>query len=79
LVCTGVVHTVEDLCEATFGVVGLDWKKYVVVNPKWVRPTETGPLVGDHSKITKELGWKPKTSFEELMKMMVESDLALLR
>ena len=79
LVCTGEVHTVQDLCEATFGAVGLNWKDYVVVNPKWVRPTETGPLVGDHSKITKELGWKPKTSFEELMKMMVESDLALLR
>lgn len=79
IVCTGVVHTVQDLCESTFGAVGLDWKEHVVVNPKWVRPTETGPLVGDHSKITRELGWEPKTSFKELMKMMVESDLALLR
>ena len=79
IVCTGVVHTVQDVCEAAFGAVDLDWKKYVVINPKWVRPTETGPLVGDSSKIAKEIGWKPKTSFEELMKMMVEADLALLR
>ncbi len=78
IVSTGVVHTVEELVKEAFNVVGLNWKDYVVINQAWVRPTETGPLMGDHSKITKELGWKPKTTFEQLVKIMVESDLELL-
>lgn len=79
VVATGEIHTVQELCEEMFGFVELDWKKYVVINPKWVRPTETGPLVGDYSKIKKVLGWKPKTNFKQLVKMMVEADLARLR
>lgn len=79
VVATGVIHTIQDLCEEAFGRVGLKWQDYVVVNPKWVRPTETGPLVGDASKVTRATGWKPKTSFAKLIAMMVESDLAMLR
>lgn len=79
VVATGEVHTVKDLCETAFAVVGLDWKKYVVVNQAWVRPTETGPLVGDYAKIKKTLGWQPKTKFKDLIKMMVDADLARLR
>lgn len=79
VVATGEVHTVEEFCEAAFGLVGLDWGKYVVVNPEWVRPTETGPLVGDYSKARKILGWKPKVSFRELVEMMVKSDLETLK
>lgn len=78
VVATGEVHTIKDLCQEAFSVVGLDWQKYVVVNQKWIRPTETGPLVGDSSKIKKATGWQPKTSFKELITMMVQSDIALL-
>lgn len=79
VVATGVTHTVRDLCQEAFLTVGLDWKKYVVINKKWIRPTETGPLVGDYSKIRKTLGWKPKTNFKQLIEMMVQSDLSRLR
>ncbi|MBU1200452.1 GDP-mannose 4,6-dehydratase [Patescibacteria group bacterium] len=79
IVSTGEVRTVKQLAKEAFGAVGLNWKDHVVVNQKWIRPTETGPLMGDHSKITKELGWKPKTTFKQLVKMMVESDLKLLK
>ena len=79
VVATGVVHTVRDLCQTAFSAVGLDWQKYVVVNKRWVRPIETGPLMGDYSKIRKTLGWKLKTQFNELNAMMVQSDLSRLR
>ncbi len=79
VIATGKGHTVRDLCQTAFDYVGLNWKDYVVVNQKWVRPTETGPLIGDASKARKALGWKPKTSFKELIEMMVESDLSHLR
>lgn len=79
VVATGIVHTIKELCEEAFSSVGLNWQDYVVVNPKWVRPTETGPLVGDTTKIENATGWKAKTSFKELIKMMVDSDMANLR
>lgn len=79
VVATGETHTVRELCETAFNCAGLNWKKYVVVNKKWVRPTETGPLVGDYSKIRRTMGWKPEVKFKELIEMMVESDLAKLR
>jgi len=78
VVGTGKVHTVAELCEEAFSVVGLNWKDHVVVNQEWVRPMETGPLVADPSKILQVLGWKPKTTFKELVSMMVNSDLARL-
>lgn len=78
VVGTGKVHTVAQLCEEAFSVVGLDWEDYVVVNREWIRPMETGPLVADPSKILRVLGWKPKTTFKELISMMVNSDLARL-
>lgn len=76
VVATGEVHTVEDFCREAFSQVGLNWHDHVTVNPEWVRPTETGPLVGDYSKIKKALGWRPTTSFSQLVAMMVQSDLA---
>jgi len=79
VIATGKGHTVKDLCQTAFDYAGLNWKDYVVVNKKLVRPTETGPLVGDASKARKTLGWKPKTSFKELVETMVESDLSHLR
>jgi len=78
VVSTGEIRTVTDLCDSAFSAVGLNWKDHIVINPEWVRPTETGPLVGDYSKIKKILGWKPKTEFKQLIEMMVTSDLARL-
>ncbi len=76
IVATGEVHTVEDFCREAFAEVGLDYKDYVVTDPSFIPPVETGPLCGDYSKAKKVLGWKPKTTFTELVKIMVHSDLA---
>lgn len=77
IIATGEVHTVEELCKIAFGVVGLDYKDYVETDPSFIPPVETGPLVGDYSKAKKVLGWKPNTSFEKMIELMVHSDLAL--
>lgn len=76
VIATGEVHTVEDLCREAFMVVGLDYKNYVETDPHFIPPLETGPLCGDYSKAKKVLGWKPKTNFKELIRIMVHSDLA---
>lgn len=72
---TNTTHSVKDVCKIAFSHVGLDWEKYVVTNKKLMRPTEIKELKGDYSLAKKELGWKPKTSFEDLIKMMVDADL----
>ncbi len=72
---TGETHTVRELCELAFRYVGVDWKKYVKVDPRLVRPAEVDTLQSDPSKAKRELGWTPKTSFRELVRMMVEADL----
>jgi len=79
VVGTGETHTIRDLCEEAFSYVGLDYKKYIYVDPRFIRPTETGPLVADYSKAKKVLGWKPKTSFKELVQMLVDANLARLK
>lgn len=73
---TGEVHTVREFAEEAFKVVGLNWKDYVTTDPKFIPPTQTGPLCGDPSKAKKVLDWKPKTTFKELTKIMVHADLA---
>ena len=78
VVCTGVSRSVRDLVETAFAVVDLDPEPYVVVDPAFVRPPDPVPLVGDPSKAMAELGWQPRTSFEEMVREMVESDLAAL-
>jgi GDPmannose 4,6-dehydratase len=75
---TGQSRTIKDLCQAAFSCVGLDWRDYVVVDPRFVRPTETGPTVADGSKARRVLGWEPKTSFHDMILMMVEAHLAKL-
>lgn len=72
---TGQTHTVREFCELAFKHVGLDYNDYVVVDPAFFRPAEVDILLADSSKAQKELGWKPKVDFEELVKMMVDSDL----
>lgn len=79
VIATGETHTIKELCEEAFGYVNLDWNDHVVIDPRFVRPTETGPLIGSPEKAKKILGWTPKTNFNELIKMMVDAHLARLK
>jgi GDPmannose 4,6-dehydratase len=79
VVGTGREHSVKDLVELAFDHVGLDPERHVRHDPSRLRPAETHHLVADYSKAKRELHWEPRTSFEELVKMMVEADLELLR
>lgn len=79
VVATGETHSIKELCETAFDYVNLDWKDYVEVDNRFIRPTETGPLVGNPAKAKKILNWEPKTTFQELVKMMVDSHLARLK
>jgi GDPmannose 4,6-dehydratase len=78
VVATGETHSVRELVEAAFGCVGLDWQRYVVQDPSLVRPAEVDLLIGDASKARRVLGWKPQVNFAELVRRMVEADLAAL-
>jgi GDPmannose 4,6-dehydratase len=75
VVATGTAHTVKELVENAFGAAGLDWSKYVEIDPKFIRPAEVDLLVGNPAKAARELGWKPTVSFEKLVAMMVAADL----
>jgi GDPmannose 4,6-dehydratase len=79
VIATGESHTVREFCELAFGHVGLDYKEYVRYDPRYLRPAEVDHLCGDASKARRELNWKPKVGFHELVKMMVSSDLELAR
>lgn len=78
VISTGVSHSVRQLVETAFGHVGLDWQKYVRVDPAFLRPAEVDHLIGDSSKARRVLGWEPQVSFEQLIAMMVDADLARL-
>ena len=75
VVATGETHSVQELVEIAFRHVGLDWRDHVVVDEKYVRPAEVDLLIGDASKAREKLGWRQEVSFEELVRMMVDSDL----
>ena len=77
VLATGETYTVKDFLQEAFNVVSLDWNEYVESSQKYFRPNEVDFLLGDSTKAKKELGWKPETSFKDLVKMMVESDLLL--
>ena len=79
VVATGETHSVQELVETAFGYVGLDWHDFVVQDPRFMRPAEVDLLVGDPSKVGQVLGWEPKVTFTELIQMMVDADLALLK
>ncbi len=79
VLATGETHTVQEFVELAFKEVNLDFGEYVETSEKYLRPNEVNFLLGDSSKAQKELGWKPKTSFEDLVKMMVENDLRLAK
>jgi GDPmannose 4,6-dehydratase len=74
---TGETHTVQDFVQASFDHVGLDWRKHVVIDPKLVRPAEVDLLISNPRRAREELGWTPKVSFAELVRMMVDADVAL--
>jgi GDPmannose 4,6-dehydratase len=73
---SGESHTVREFCALAFGHVGLDWEKFVEIDPRYLRPTEVESLRSDPSRARQELGWEPEVSFEALVAGMVESDLA---
>jgi GDPmannose 4,6-dehydratase len=78
VVGTGETHSVRDLCQVAFGCLDLDWEKHVVVDPQFYRPAEVDLLVSDPGKARVELGWEPEVSFERLIQMMVNADMAHL-
>lgn len=78
VVAMGETHSVREFCEIAFEEAGLDWEKYVRVDPRFIRPAEVSALQGDSSKARKVLGWKPSVSFKDLVRMMVKSDIDLI-
>jgi GDPmannose 4,6-dehydratase len=79
VVGTGKTHSVRQLCEIAFGCVGLNWEDYVVVDPALFRPADVDLLVADATKARTVLGWRPTVSFEEMIALMVDADLRLLK
>lgn len=78
VIATGETHSVREFLEEAFGQVNLDWKDFVQVDTKYLRPTEVDLLVGDPSKAERLLGWKPRTTFKELVRLMVDADIELV-
>jgi GDPmannose 4,6-dehydratase len=78
VIATGEAHSVRELVDAAFGHVGLDPDDHVEIDPRFLRPAEVEHLIGDATKAREKLGWEPRTSFEDLVKLMVDSDLELL-
>jgi GDPmannose 4,6-dehydratase len=79
VVATGETHSVREFCQKAFDCLGLDWEKYVVVDPKFYRPAEVDLLVGDAGKARRLLAWEPSISFGELVQQMVEADVTALK
>jgi GDPmannose 4,6-dehydratase len=79
VVATGETHSIREFLDLAFGHVNIDWKKHVEIDPRYYRPAEVDLLMGDYSKAKKKLGWEPKTKFPELVKLMVEADIKLLK
>jgi len=79
VVGTGETHAVQELCEVAFAHVGLNWRDYVVQDPRFMRPAEVDLLVSDPSKAKAKLGWEPNVTFKSLIEMMVDADLELLK
>ena len=79
VVATGETHSVREFLEKTFSYLDLDWEKYVEIDPRYFRPAEVDLLLGDASKARRKLGWEPKVSFDELVKLMTDYDLNLAK
>ena len=79
MIATGETHSVENFLQEAFDYAKLDWKKYVVIDKRYFRPTEVDLLLGDSSKARRVLKWKPKVNFKQLVRMMVDSDMQVVR
>jgi GDPmannose 4,6-dehydratase len=79
VIATNETHSIREFLDIAFGHAGLDWNKYVKIDPRYYRPAEVELLIGDSSKAKKQLGWEPKTKFIDLAKLMVDADLKLLK
>jgi GDPmannose 4,6-dehydratase len=79
VIATGEAHSVRECCQVAFDEAGLgEFEQYVTIDPAFVRPAEVDHLIGDAGKADRDLGWKPRTSFEELIRLMTRADLELL-
>jgi GDPmannose 4,6-dehydratase len=76
---TGEARSVRELCQETFGLLDLDYRDFVRIDPRYFRPTEVDCLLADPGKARRQLGWQPKVRFKELVRMMVEGDLELAK
>jgi GDPmannose 4,6-dehydratase len=79
VIATGETHTVRECVQVAFDEAGLDWERYVEIDPQFLRPAEVDLLIGDPTKAKEQLGWVPETSFEELIRLMTRADLELLK
>ncbi len=79
VIATGQTRSVQEFLEAAFARIKLDWRKYLVTDPRYLRPSEVDTLIGNYSKARRILGWQPKVAFEQLVAMMVDSDLELAK
>jgi GDPmannose 4,6-dehydratase len=79
VIATGKTYSVEEFLDVAFGHLDLDWRDYVVQDPRFMRPAEVDLLVGDPAKAKHDLGWEPEVAFQELVRMMVDADLKLLQ
>jgi GDPmannose 4,6-dehydratase len=77
VLATGERHTVRDFCDRAFGLLDMDWERYVQVDPRYLRPAEVDVLQGDASKARRILGWEPSVTFDALVEMMVDGDMRL--
>jgi GDPmannose 4,6-dehydratase len=78
VIATGEARTVSEFAERAFAHVGLDWERYVEIDPRYYRPAEVDFLLGDASKAKRLLGWEPRVRFDELVRIMVDADVQLL-
>ncbi len=79
VIATNETHSIREFLDVAFGHIGLDWKKHVEIDPRYYRPAEVDLLIGDASKARRQLGWTPKTKFVDLVKLMVDADIKLLK
>ncbi len=79
VIATGRTHSIRRLCEVAFGCVDLDWERYVYVNPADLRPADVDLLIGDATKARTQLGWQPTVTFERMIELMVQADIAALK
>ncbi|MBM3832827.1 MAG: GDP-mannose 4,6-dehydratase [Verrucomicrobia bacterium] len=79
VIATGETHSIREFLDVAFTHAGLDWHQYVEIDPRYYRPAEVDVLIGDYGKAKRELGWEPKTKFADLVKLMVEADIKLLK